>query len=298
MNERLAGDHGRRRAERGAHARRRARDHAPQGTAAARLVVEMTDGSLPTVAAQRLVEMEARDTTSSAKIAELIRGLREQAEHDVIAPVPGAARGRQGGAARRSDRPKREQLVSAHGEQVHRRLHRRLRDRAAADGRAPVGHDRRERRLRERGDAERARRGRRADGARRRAALRDPQEGRRQDRGRPAEAQRTESASRRSRTPTSTKFDDALREAHLRCPRRRGRDGQRRHAPTLDRARARRGAGRRRPSRRPGRRSSGGEQEVDCDRQGRRSGGVGHGGQQRLTGALREIGGRPRDRRC
>ena len=51
--------------------------------------------------------------------------------------------------------------------------------------------DRGERGPRERGDAEGAHRGRRADGARRRAALRDPQEGRRPDQGRAARAGHT-----------------------------------------------------------------------------------------------------------
>jgi hypothetical protein len=58
-----------------------------EGTAAARLVVEMTDGSMVAAAAQRLVEMEERGTTRSVKIAELLRGLRDQAEHDLMANV-------------------------------------------------------------------------------------------------------------------------------------------------------------------------------------------------------------------
>jgi hypothetical protein len=59
------------------------------GTAAAGVVDAMVDGSVVQSAVRRLIEMEARDTTRSAKIAELLRELRRHAAHDVMAQIPG-----------------------------------------------------------------------------------------------------------------------------------------------------------------------------------------------------------------
>ena len=52
-------------------------------TEAAGIVVAITNGSVVEAAARRVLEMEARDTTSSTKIAELMRDLRAQATRDV-----------------------------------------------------------------------------------------------------------------------------------------------------------------------------------------------------------------------
>jgi hypothetical protein len=50
-------------------------------------IAAMTNGSLIEAAARRLLEMEATHTTNSEKMAELLRGLRMQAAHDVMARV-------------------------------------------------------------------------------------------------------------------------------------------------------------------------------------------------------------------
>jgi hypothetical protein len=60
-----------------------------KGTEAAGLVAATINGSLVQVSARRLMEMEARGNTRAVKIADLMRGLRAQAEHDVMASIPG-----------------------------------------------------------------------------------------------------------------------------------------------------------------------------------------------------------------
>ena len=60
-----------------------------KGTAAAGVVDAMINGSVVQSAVRRLIEMEARGKTSSAKIADLLRELRQQAAHDVMAGIPG-----------------------------------------------------------------------------------------------------------------------------------------------------------------------------------------------------------------
>jgi hypothetical protein len=56
-----------------------------KGTEAAGIVVAMTNGSFVETAARRVLEMEARDTTSAEKIAQLMRDLRAQAMRDAPA---------------------------------------------------------------------------------------------------------------------------------------------------------------------------------------------------------------------
>jgi hypothetical protein len=57
-----------------------------KGTEAAGIVV--ADHSLVETSARRLLELEARHATDALKVAELLRGLRAQAEHDPIASIP------------------------------------------------------------------------------------------------------------------------------------------------------------------------------------------------------------------
>ena len=59
-----------------------------KGTQAAGVVAAMEKGDAAETAARRLLEMEARDTTRAVKIAELMRGLRQQADRDVMASLP------------------------------------------------------------------------------------------------------------------------------------------------------------------------------------------------------------------
>ena len=85
-----------------------------EGTAASGVVAAMARGSLVDTAAHRLIEMEARDTTNSAKIADLIRGLRKQGETDAIASIPGLPMAEKE-ALLADPVGRRAELVRAHG---------------------------------------------------------------------------------------------------------------------------------------------------------------------------------------
>jgi len=59
-----------------------------KGTQAAGIVTAMEKGDAAETAARRLLEMESRKTTRAVKLAELMRGLRQQADRDVMASIP------------------------------------------------------------------------------------------------------------------------------------------------------------------------------------------------------------------
>lgn len=84
-----------------------------KGTSAVGVVAAMSDGSAAKLAASRLVEMEIRDTTSSDKIAELMRGLRKQGETDALASIPELPP-EEKQAMLADPIAKREQLITAH----------------------------------------------------------------------------------------------------------------------------------------------------------------------------------------
>ena len=269
-----------------------------EGTAAAGVVAAMAGGSLVDTAAQRLIEMEARDNTNSAKIAELIRGLRKQGETDAIASIPGLPMAEKQ-ALLADPVGRREQLVRAHG--------KRYVDGFIADLRgAPPRGGRPWARSSSSADSENEEMlnalvdGRRADGRRRRAALRDPQEGRRRDQGGAAEAATQERVKTLEdavqgevrRRPERELLFGRLGAEFAMGPRRpcsanaggvvRGRDAA--HVDGVPQRRGGEGGGRRQGGRRA--------------RQGRQARGRRHGGQQRRDGrAARARATTPRRRR-